>query len=101
MQMAHSTLGFSMDLRGPTDGSLETNLPPVIFDYYSEIDCSALQNDGKLLIGGPFGKVNGETRHNVARLGSDGTLDSSFRNELTLSIYGLSSLALQKDGKLL
>lgn len=37
-----------------------------------------LQPDGKILIGGTFGQVNGVLRNRLARLNSDGTLDSSF-----------------------
>ena len=38
----------------------------------------ALQSDGKVLIAGEFTQVNGVERNNLARLNSDGSLDTSF-----------------------
>jgi len=37
-----------------------------------------VQTDGRLLVGGPFSKINNLNRNGLARLMSDGTLDSSF-----------------------
>ncbi len=42
------------------------------------INLIAAQSDGKVLIVGPFTSVNGTTRNGVARLDSDGKLDSTF-----------------------
>ena len=36
-----------------------------------------VQPDGKILIGGFFGSVHGTTRNLIARLNSDGTLDTA------------------------
>ena len=38
----------------------------------------AVQNDGKLILGGFFGAVNGAPRRNLARLNVDGTLDETW-----------------------
>ena len=38
----------------------------------------AFQPDGKILIGGNFTAFNGVNRHHIARLNSDGTLDTTF-----------------------
>ena len=38
----------------------------------------AVQPDGKLVLGGLFGSVNGTNRQNIARLAIDGSLDASF-----------------------
>ena len=38
----------------------------------------ALQPDGNIIIGGNFTAFNGNNRHYIARLNSDGTLDSTF-----------------------
>lgn len=40
--------------------------------------CVALQQDGKILIGGAFTSVSGVARKSIARLNPDGTLDTSF-----------------------
>jgi hypothetical protein len=41
----------------------------------------ALQEDGKVLIGGYFSVVNGVSRNNIARLNPDGSLDRSWKPE--------------------
>ena len=56
------------------------------------------QADGKLLMGGSFNTVNGTNRNGLARLNSDGSLDSTFT---PASGVGGSPLALQPDGKVL
>ncbi len=38
----------------------------------------AVQSDGKILIGGDFTTYNGTARGRVARLNSDGSLDTGF-----------------------
>src|SRR5262249_25338197 len=40
----------------------------------------APQDDGKLVIGGSFSLVNGVTRHNLARLNPDGSLDLTWNS---------------------
>ena len=57
------------------DGSLDTSFDPVVDSTVSAV---FLQPDGKILIGGAFGTVDGVTRGQIARLNADGTLDESF-----------------------
>lgn len=68
--------------------------------YNNIINSLALQPDGKLLVGGHFGAVDGTTRPNLARLTDTGTLDFTFvpTNGLNGSVY---SLALQPNGRVL
>ena len=58
------------------------------------------QADGRILIGGDFGQINGAACKNVARLNPDGTLDSSFNPGLGPNgpVY---ALALRSDGSVL
>jgi uncharacterized delta-60 repeat protein len=61
---------------------------------------SALQPDGKLLLGGAFSEVAGQPALRVARLAADGSLDPTFVS--TAEPYGVVwALASQADGKLL
>jgi uncharacterized delta-60 repeat protein len=60
--------------------------------------CFALQADGKILLGGDFTRVAGLTRNRLARLNSDGTVDSAFTAGANLPV---KSLAVQPDGKIL
>ncbi len=73
-----------------------------------QVNAIVLQPDGKILIGGTFTKVNGQTRHRVARLNPDGSLDA-FDPEVqpaggdasTSLVPDVTALALQPDGKVL
>ncbi len=38
----------------------------------------AVQADGKILVGGYFTTLGGQTRNNIGRLNADGTVDTSF-----------------------
>ncbi len=59
-----------------------------------------LQPDGKILIVGSFTSVNGVNRGRVARLNSDGTLDTSF-NPPGGANANVNDIELQADGKIL
>ena len=60
----------------------------------------ALQPDGKVLIAGDFTMVNGIARNRVARMNTDGSLDTTF-DPGTGSAATVRALALQPDGKIL
>ena len=79
------------------DGSLDTGFNANIEN--GNVGSIALQADGRILIGGLFTTIGGETRNYIARLYADGSLDKGFidpdANETVLSI------AVQADGKIL
>src|SRR6266436_4331042 len=58
----------------------------------------AVQADGKILVGGFFSTLGGQSRNYIGRLNADGTLDTSF-NPGTGSY--VESVAVQADGKIL
>ena len=58
----------------------------------------ALQADGKILVGGIFGVIGGQIRHNIARLDGTTGLADSFDPDATDVVY---SIAVQADGKIL
>ena len=58
----------------------------------------AVQADGKILVGGYFTTLGGQTRNYIGRLNADGTLDTTFNPGASFSVY---SLAVQADGKIL
>ncbi|PYK31321.1 MAG: hypothetical protein DME57_04150 [Verrucomicrobia bacterium] len=60
----------------------------------------ALQSDGKILIGGAFTAVGGVPRNRIARLNTDGTLDTTFDPGAGAD-DDVFSLALQGDGKII
>ncbi|MFH2123590.1 MAG: hypothetical protein ABIJ50_08940, partial [Pseudomonadota bacterium] len=59
-------------------GALDTSFNCSISGGYGEVDSIALQEDGRIVIGGNFTTVNGVARMNVARLNPDGSLDMDF-----------------------
>jgi uncharacterized delta-60 repeat protein len=67
---------------------------------HSSISEMILQPDGKILIRGGFGQVNGVFRSGVARLNADGTLDTTFVPPI-LSSDNPETMALQSDGKVI
>lgn len=59
---------------------------------------TALQADGKILVGGSFSSINGQSHTNLGRFNGDGTLDTNFTTGANSQVY---SIALQPDGKAL
>ena len=47
----------------------------------STVDTIALQQDGKILLGGSFTSILGAVRNGIARLNSDGTLDETVQSK--------------------
>ena len=81
------------------DGSLDTSFD-VGAGTNNDIDVLLVQNDGKILIGGWFTTYNDTASNKIARLNSDGSLDTSF-NTGTGPNYGINTLSIQSDGKIL
>ena len=80
------------------DGSLDSSFNPG-GGANNDVYTSAIQSDGRIFIGGSFTSVNGTARYRVARLNSDGSLDSSFNPGSGASNYVYTS-AIQSDGKI-
>ena len=82
-----------------TDGALDQAFDAGTFTN-GLILAAVLQPDGKLLIGGAFGKVHGVARTGIARLQADGTLDSSFDPGAGPD-FGVTGIIVQPDGKII
>jgi uncharacterized delta-60 repeat protein len=61
-----------------TDGSLDTTFLDSLSGVNGSIYTMANQSDDRIVIGGAFNFVNGISRNFIARLMTDGTLDTSF-----------------------
>jgi uncharacterized delta-60 repeat protein len=61
------------------------------------VNAIALQSDGKILIGGFFSAYNGTARNKIARLNSDGSLDTGF-NPGTGPSAMINTIAIQSSG---
>jgi uncharacterized delta-60 repeat protein len=56
-----------------------------------------VQVDGKIVVGGFFSELGGQTRNRIARLNPDGSLDTTFNPGANNSV---STLLVQVDGKI-
>lgn len=82
-----------------TDGTLDITFNPGTGANHS-IETSSIQSDGKIIIGGFFTSYNQTPRNRIARLNSDGTLDTSF-NPGTGTTNGVVTISIQSDGKII
>ncbi len=88
-------------------------LPPTICAAPGDVDASfnpsvndavldlGLQNDCKTIIGGQFTSISGVTRNYLARLNTDGSLDTNFMNGLVGPNDSVTGVGLRSDGKIL
>jgi uncharacterized delta-60 repeat protein len=76
-------------------GSVDSGFNPGA-DY--DVSSLAVQADGKILVGGSFTNLAGQTRNRIGRLNADGILDGGFNPGAN---DGVVSLAVQADGKIL
>jgi uncharacterized delta-60 repeat protein len=83
------------------DGSLDTSFLATGAGVNGYVNSLAVQTDGKVLIAGVFSTCNGTARGCVARLNTDGTLDTSFLATGAGTNYEVWSIAVQTDGKIL
>ena len=83
--------------RVETDGRLDQTLNPNIGGTQRVVVATAVQPDGKILIGGFFFTVSGSDRHNIARLNTDGTLEDPTFN----ASDEVRTIVVQADGKIL
>jgi uncharacterized delta-60 repeat protein len=83
----------------PTDGSLDTTFSQLTSINGNIYSVTVLPDD-KILLTGDFTELNGATRNSIAKLNSNGTLDTSFDtgNNTSSLIYGAK---VQNDGKIL
>src|SRR5207248_2984893 len=91
-------LGRNRIARLNSDGSLDAAFLDGLAGANNTINSIALQPDGKVLIGGLFTSVNGVGRNRIARLTSDGSIDTTFQNGMSGANSSVFSIALQPDG---
>ena len=84
------------------DGSLDGSFAAAQQTSGNYIYDIEIDQDDRILVSGPFTKIGGTTRYNLARLDKDGSLDSTFdsynfpQNGTTYTIFGVKAL---DDGK--
>ncbi len=80
---------------GTLDGTFNVGTGPSSYVY-----TTAIQTDGKIIIGGIFTSYNGTPIQRVARLNTDGTLDGTFTVG-TGTNSAVNKIAIQSDGKII
>lgn len=88
-------LTLDNDRGGSLDPAFATGTDP-----NGPVEVVLMQPDGKILIGGRFGLVNGVSGARYTRLNADGSLDPDFQSG-TGGYDDIYTLALQPDGKIL
>jgi uncharacterized delta-60 repeat protein len=85
------------------DGGLNAAFNPGVGPS-GQVNCVAVQSDGKVLIGGSFFSVNGLSWNQPVRLRVDGSVDISFDTSAADGQgvgLGLTTMVLQPDGRIL
>ncbi len=87
------------------DGTLDTTFNTGGSGFDNVVKTIAIQQDGKILVGGLFTKYNDVPVNNMVRLNADGTLDPSFSSftleSATAGVVEISKLLVLNDGKIL
>jgi len=85
---------------GVQDTSFSMTVSHSNFNTDPYVHCLAVQPDGKVVVGGHFTTVNGQTRHHLARLNSNGTLDTAFTSPFTNIYQRVLCCAVLTDGRI-
>jgi len=90
--------------RANPDGTLDATFNPDVGPdrgVDNSVYVAALQPDGKIVIGGSFSTVSGVFRYHLARLNSDGSLDTTFHPNIQGPNLPPSIILVLPDGKIL
>ncbi len=83
-----------------SNGTLDTTFDPGV-SANEVIRTTSLQSDGKVIIGGDFATYGGVSRNRIARINSNGTLDTTFNPGTGFVNNMVFATAIQSDGKIL
>lgn len=86
----------------PATGFVSGASAPSLTNSSFRLYCLALQNDGKILIGGKFTHYDGYVRNCIARINQDGSIDPTFDPGTgSGSLNDVMDIQIQPDGKIL
>ena len=89
-----------------SNGTIDTSFSAPVFsttiggDTGGYVNTFVTQSDGKIIVGGNFSRVNGALRAGLARLDSDGILDTSFAAQSWGSFGEIRDIVIQNDNKI-
>ncbi len=102
---ATTTPEYAGVFRLNNDGSFDNTFNAGGVGAAGIIAATAIQADGKILIGGGFVSYNGTSLNGIARINADGSLDNSFNPGTGFSSIlpppWVRSIAIQPDGKII
>lgn len=81
-----------------TDGSVDSTFTGPAFSTNATVKTLTLQADGGIIVAGSFTSVGGNSIGNLARLNTNGSVDTTFNPAPNGSV---TALALQSDGRLM
>ena len=81
-----------------SDGTLDNTFNADLDDSSAFIFALAVQDDGKVLVGGSFYQVQGTSVFDLVRFNADGSLDTDFQPAYRGNVF---SIIAQPDGKIL
>lgn len=82
-----------------SDGSID-QLFNIGSGFNGEVIALTIQTDGKIIVGGFFTSYNGSAVNNIARLNSDGSLDTSFNSGLGFD-NSVWTIKIEPNGKII
>lgn len=82
------------------DGTLDASFDPGTGFNNLGVYTTAVQSDGKIIVGGDFSDFNGTTTSRIARLNANGTFDPTFNTNFGFDSY-VSAITIQNDGKII
>lgn len=91
--LCSSFIGFGQEGPGAIDESF------YLGGFDNDVYCTALQPDGKILVGGRFTSYNHVSAKSIIRLNADGTIDNSFVIGSAFN-NAVNKMVLQPDGKI-
>jgi uncharacterized delta-60 repeat protein len=83
-----------------SNGALDTSFNVGTGVSGFSVSTNSIQSDGKVVIGGQFTSYSGEDRNNIARLHSNGVLDSDFNVGIG-TVLNVLTTTIQMDGKII
>ena len=86
-----------------SNGSIDTSFTSPTFEgtfIVPQIYAFVTQSDDKIIVGGNFSDVNGVERLGIARLNTNGALDTSFTSQSFASFGEVRDITIQSDNKM-
>ena len=89
---------FNFSIQGTGRDAVPGEVDPALdLSVIGQVTATALQPDGKVVVGGSFSSIGGATRSNLARLNADDTVDAGFNPAVD---GGVNSIVVLASGQI-